>query len=230
MTRTDPTSKRIHLTRHAQAEHNVDNDYTIADAPLTELGRKQSRELNEMTKNGVQKTAELLVSSPLRRPMETMLLGYPNLKERLDKAGKPVILLDTLQEVGPYPCDTPTSPISALSSSNNGIFSSLDFSTLSPTYASKKGIYAPERGSERARLVRKWLRDRDEGEIVVVAHGDILRYIVDGGQSSRPWGNAESKVFTFVSASDEDAKLKQVDDKVAPPDSTDEQTSSEMAK
>jgi hypothetical protein len=32
--------------------------------------------------------------------METMLFGYPTLKKRLEGEGKPVILLDALQEVG----------------------------------------------------------------------------------------------------------------------------------
>ena len=31
--------------------------------------------------------------------METMLLGYPTLQQRLEATGKPVILLDILQEV-----------------------------------------------------------------------------------------------------------------------------------
>ena len=31
--------------------------------------------------------------------METMILGYPSLKKRLENEGKPVILLDILQEV-----------------------------------------------------------------------------------------------------------------------------------
>jgi hypothetical protein len=31
--------------------------------------------------------------------METMLLGYPGLKKRLDGEGKPVIILDILQEM-----------------------------------------------------------------------------------------------------------------------------------
>ena len=81
-----------------------------------------------MTKTTIQQNAELLVSSPvsrlgliyeypdmtswtpgecadksgslqMRRPLETLLLGYPELKSRLDAAGKPVIILDTLQEV-----------------------------------------------------------------------------------------------------------------------------------
>jgi hypothetical protein len=34
--------------------------------------------------------------------METMLLGYPILKKRLEAEGKPVILLDILQEVMEY--------------------------------------------------------------------------------------------------------------------------------
>lgn len=50
----------------------------------------------------------------------------------------------------------------------------------------------------RARWVRRWLRDRAEREIVVVAHGDILRYITDGTNSGEPWRNAEVKVYTFL--------------------------------
>ncbi|OWZ35271.1 hypothetical protein C356_05106 [Cryptococcus neoformans c45] len=226
--KTRPSEKRIHLTRHAQAEHNVADDYTIADAPLTTLGQEQSRQLNEATKNGVQKTAELLVTSPLRRPLETMLLGYPELKSRLEKSGKHVILLDILQEVGPYPCDTPTHPISALKASNGGIFSSLDFSALSPDYASKEGIFAPANGVARAKLVRKWLRERPEREIVVVAHGDILRYIADGQRSSRPWNNAENKVFTFRSDDDSDDSMVEADYNVEARSATDEPTSSEI--
>jgi hypothetical protein len=37
----------------------------------------------------------------LRRTMETMLLSYPELIKRLEKQGKPPILLDILQEAGP---------------------------------------------------------------------------------------------------------------------------------
>lgn len=112
-----PHRKRIHLTRHAQAEHNVASDWTsrlshlwgshdlhprshfrveraclrvlprlletvvpptpevdrdgsrlttVPDARLTPLGQKQSRELHDLTKDSVQQTAELLVSSPVR--------------------------------------------------------------------------------------------------------------------------------------------------------------------
>lgn len=46
--------------------------------------------------------------------------------------------------------------------------------------------------------MRRWLRDRPEREIVVVAHGDILRYITDGMNSGEPWGNTEVKEYTFL--------------------------------
>jgi hypothetical protein len=46
--------------------------------------------------------------------------------------------------------------------------------------------------------VRRWLRDRPEREIVVVAHADILRYITEGMNSGEPWGNTEVKEYTFL--------------------------------
>jgi hypothetical protein len=42
----------------------------------------------------------------------------------------------------------------------------LDFSTLSPDYASKKGIFAHENAGDRAKKVRQWLRSREEDVIV----------------------------------------------------------------
>jgi broad specificity phosphatase PhoE len=66
---------------------------------LTALGREQSKALNEATKHGLQKTVELLVTSGMRRPMSTMVLGYPELRKRLEAEGKPVIVLASLQEV-----------------------------------------------------------------------------------------------------------------------------------
>jgi len=229
MPHTSATAKRLFLTRHAQAEHNVASDYTILDAPLTDLGRQQSRELHGISRDTFQQTAELLVSSCMRRPLETMLIGYPELHARLEAEGKPPVVLDILQEVQANPCDTPTAPVEKLKEWKDGLFSSLDFSALSPDYASKTGIFDPIRAPERAKRVRKWLRDRPEGEIVVVAHGDILRCIVDGQNSARPWANAEVKIFTFISSHDEEAALMEVD-YVVPSNATNAPTSSEMGK
>ncbi|KAI5481276.1 phosphoglycerate mutase family protein [Pseudohyphozyma bogoriensis] len=183
------TSKHIYFTR-------------LLDAPLTPLGRKQSRALNEDTKDTFQKTAELLVTSALRRPMQTMLDGYPGLVERMGKAN--VVVLPQLQECNGYPCDT-GSPKADLEA--NPEFAGLDFSSLTPDWTSKKGIYDPENVLERAKWCRKWLRERDEKVIVVVAHGDILRAITDGWRSDTPWANAEVKEYTFSSDDDEEATV-----------------------
>ena len=73
--------------------------YTVQDAPLTPLGREQSAALYKETKDTIQKTAELLASSPMRRAMSTALIGYADLKTRLDDEARPMVILPELQEV-----------------------------------------------------------------------------------------------------------------------------------
>ncbi|TIC08802.1 phosphoglycerate mutase-like protein [Wallemia mellicola] len=196
------TDKTIYFTRHAQAAHNVADDYTIPDAPLTQLGREQSSRLNPLTEGTIQKTAELLVSSPLRRPMQTMLEGYPNLVKRLESEGKPPILLTIAQEVNGHPCDTGSEPDNLISDPE---FKGLDFKDVHPGWTNKQGIYDPVNAAERARQCREWIRNRPEKEIVFVAHGDILRWITDGYNSAKYWGNAEVRTYTFKSNDSEDA-------------------------
>ncbi|GAA5881306.1 hypothetical protein JCM16303_000121 [Sporobolomyces ruberrimus] len=204
-------TKVLYLTRHAQAEHNVANDNSIPDARLTQLGRKQSAKLRKDTEGGWTDDCELLVSSPLRRPMQTLVIGYAPLRECLEKGGKAVILLPELQEVNSYPCDRGSTRETLESDPE---FAGLDFSHLEDATAlhggnhwtSKQGFFSTLRAAERARWVRNWLRDRKENKIVVVAHGDILRFLVDGYNSDPPWANAEVRAFIFK-RDDDDAVL-----------------------
>jgi hypothetical protein len=117
----------------------------------------------------------------LRRTMQTMLLSYPTLLKRLEDQGKPPIILDIVQEVKDVPSDTPSYPVEELKNAKDGMFAHLDFSTLSPEYASKKGIYHPDNVADRAREVRKWLRARDEQGIVGVSCvGSLALWEADG--------------------------------------------------
>ncbi|KAJ4485957.1 phosphoglycerate mutase-like protein [Lentinula aciculospora] len=198
-------AKIIHFTRHAQAEHNVAEDYSIPDAPLTLLGRRQSEELYSQTVE-LQKYADLLVTSPLKRTLQTTIIGYRGIRTRLENQNppKPIIVLSHLQEANNLPCDTGSSREEL---EQNDEFKGINFESLKDDWNSKQGEHHNAL-TARARWVRRWLRDRPEQNIVVVAHGDILRRItgiaLDGASA---WANAEVRRFTFVDDSDDEAGL-----------------------
>ncbi|GAA6003273.1 histidine phosphatase family protein [Rhodotorula paludigena] len=237
------TDKRIFFTRHAQAEHNVAEDYSILDAPLTKLGREQSANLCKETQDGFQRDADLLVSSPLRRPMQTFIIGYAPLRERLEKEGKPVVILPELQECNDLPCDTGSDRATLEADPE---FAGLDLSSLDPSpvpahwgsfpstvspgkeWTSKQGLFSVDNVLERAKWVRRWIRSRPEKRIVVVAHGDILRAITDGYRSATPWANAEVREYTFRSADDDDAVVVPV--KEVAKEGEQEPTSTDLAQ
>ncbi|KAI3626895.1 hypothetical protein CBS14141_000896 [Malassezia furfur] len=145
-----PTS-RIYLTRHAQAEHNVEDDYSIPDAPLTDLGKRQASRLPGLTPE-LQQTAQVILSSPLRRTLQTVSLGFSDAVDRLGGHAE-VVCLPQLQAA--------------------------DHDSL----------------NARAKWIRKHLLERPEEHIVLVAHGDILRRVI---QEEYPWTNAEVRLFQFA--------------------------------
>ncbi|GAB7360981.1 hypothetical protein MBLNU230_g0964t1 [Neophaeotheca triangularis] len=190
-----PNSK-IFLTRHAQAEHNVDLDYSIPDAPLTPLGKKQATALAPRVAHLSDKI-DLVASSPLMRTLQTTKLGWGDAVERLGGLKK-VALLPEAQECNDFPCDT-GSPKEVLEA--NSEFSVFDLSKLPSDWTSKEGFWAadPVSLNKRARWVRQWLREKPEQNIVLVAHGDILRQITrtKAGSSTHMWLNAECREFVF---------------------------------
>lgn len=74
------------------------------------------------------------------------------------------------QENSAKPCDT-GSPPSILRNE----FPKLDFGLVREGWDSKKGEYAADEASLAARAgrMRKWLKDREENEIIVVTHGGM---------------------------------------------------------
>lgn len=190
-----PTS-RIYLTRHAEAEHNATGDSLIADALLTPKGQQQAERLAYMTPD-LQERVELIVTSPLRRTLQTTEAGYKPAIARLGGHTK-VICLPQLQECNDVPCDT-GSARDVLESQPD--FAKYDLSSLTPDWTSKRGFYAADPVSldARAQWVRQFLRERPEQHIAVVAHGDFLRRLTDDPMSY--WGNAEVRAFQFAPSS-----------------------------
>ena len=113
-------NSRIFITRHAQAEHNVDLDYSsmwreilpaysrniltniyaVLDARLTDQGRKQASSLVSRVPE-LQKAADLIVTSPLQRTLQTTLLGWAPAVKRLGLEN--VICLPEVQECNDFP-------------------------------------------------------------------------------------------------------------------------------
>ncbi len=111
-------------------------------------------------------------------------------------------------------------------------YADLDFSELTPDWTSKQGFYACTVSAlqARARWNRNWLRSRPERDIVVVAHGDCLRYITEGINSGSAWANAEVREFTFQVDEEHDQRGEAwlVPIKRVAKEGADEPTSSEM--
>ena len=71
------------------------DDYSIPDAPLTPLGKQQSGRLPALTPE-LQGKAEVILSSALKRTLQSTKIGYAPAIERLGGLGK-VVLLPQLQ-------------------------------------------------------------------------------------------------------------------------------------
>jgi hypothetical protein len=94
----------------------------------------------------------------------------------------------------------------------------LSISTGVWTLISKQGRWAPDGESLEAYTLelRKFLRNRDEDEVVVVSHGEFMHYVTgdlneDGTQAKGWWQNAESRTYHFWPVGDDNALLQEVE-------------------
>lgn len=98
---------------------------------------------------------------------------------------------------------------------NDAEYAGVDFGPLKCDleWPSKSGHYRSDTRTvrERAKQVRNWLHSRPEREIVVVAHGDMLRYITRGVNTYEDWPNGEIREYVFGK---EDGQLEFVRDNV----------------
>lgn len=123
----------------------------------------------------MQSRAQVILSSALKRTLQSTKIGYAPAIERLGGLGK-VVLLPQLQECNAFPCDTGSAKEVL---ERDPELQGFDFSPLTPDWTSKQGFYAADDVSlnKRAQWIRQYLRSRPEQDIVVMAHGDILRRI-----------------------------------------------------
>ncbi|KPM41158.1 hypothetical protein AK830_g5408 [Neonectria ditissima] len=199
----------IHLVRHAQGIHNLcQENESIPDPALTELGEQQCRELRAQFPHHDKVTR--LFASPLRRTLNTCLLSFGRL-ETADTAQNPhgpVVAIPELQEVSDSPCDT-GSDAAILRREFAGLVDLqrvYDGWNAVPEWVSWQAKIAElQARALRARLVlREMLQFAGEDEhVVVVTHGAFLHFFTGDYYGIVPprataWNNTEVRSFQFL--------------------------------
>jgi broad specificity phosphatase PhoE len=197
-------TKVIHFVRHAEGFHNVAGKQDplfgylredLVDAKLTDLGIKQCQQLSEKSKKIV-KNAELLVISPLNRTLQTSLYSFPFLL-----GTNPWVVMDEVREqTGLHPCDRRESI-----TTKKAAFPQFDFTNIiddeDPLYDLYNMREPHHKVAERAKKFLSWLKEREENEIIVVAHAGYLYLLMrdvfklTDEQSLEEFHNCELRTF-----------------------------------
>jgi broad specificity phosphatase PhoE len=179
------TWKRIHIVRHAEGTHNVDQDYKDMAKQLDALQLQAASHLSQVLDR-----TELVVTSPLTRCLQTAMLSFPTLT---DNPKIPFVALEAIRETVNYACDR-RRPISELEPhfQDRVNFDEIlhDHDELWEQYERRLGSnYIQQRESgelhrvaDRAREFFTWVRARPEQELIVCTHSAFLRALVSWGQ------------------------------------------------
>ncbi|KAG5438178.1 hypothetical protein PCANB_003029 [Pneumocystis canis] len=188
------SDKEVYIIRHAQAEHNLTKNYDLKDPKLTDFGKDQARML--LLNFEQLKQVELIISSPMNRTIETVLIAFDGLLALKNTTNSnhsliPLIILPELQETSNKNCDT-CSPLKDLQKQ----YPFLDWSFCHEKKLLKTGFFAyePNMIEKRAAWIRNWISCRKEKKILLVSHLNFIKYLVD---QSEHWSNLEIKKYTF---------------------------------
>ena len=112
----------VYLLRHGEASHNIEvssmhvgvfglaekadlgpplgaqHDTSQPDTELTSRGRQQAAAIDAATQSTLQRDVDLIVTSPLRRALQTTLDGLSSAVSRLGRDA--IVLLPQAQETG----------------------------------------------------------------------------------------------------------------------------------
>jgi hypothetical protein len=159
----------------------------------------------------------LVCASPIHRAIQTALITTePYLQSGTHK----IIALPLAQEATDKPANTP----SALTQLKQEFGDRVDWRRCMDVYVnydSNAGTSAPDAKSlcARALELRRFLRDCDEMEIVVVLHEDFLHYVTgdlheDRSQAKGDEENTEFRSYQVFPDGSEDATLKETEESV----------------
>ncbi|KAI5247626.1 phosphoglycerate mutase-like protein [Aureobasidium subglaciale] len=204
----------LHLVRHAEGFHNCSwHGESIHDPLLTEKGEAQCAEL---CKNfPYHDKIDLLMASPMKRTIQTCKLSF---KPAVEK-GLKIMLMPLAQESSNEPMDT-GSEVSEIKNMFGDLVDEHRITDVFPHWTSNCGRFDedPEVMIERATMLRLFVRDREEKNVVLVSHGTFAHAITgnfsrEGEQLTRMWENAECRSYTFDEG--EGAKIIETEESIA---------------
>jgi broad specificity phosphatase PhoE len=189
-------TKVVHFVRHSEGTHNVNKEYQAIlnlDARLTEKGQEQCRSLADEIRQAATATnlshlsesAQLVVTSPLTRCIQTALLSFPMLAERQ----VPFVAHPGVRETVNYNCDRRRNVKDIQQDFGKDVVDfthvPTDHDDVWESYEKRLGchetwsdpresaeIYA---AAERGRGFMEWLQTRPEEHVVVCSHRAFLR-------------------------------------------------------
>ena len=188
-------SKIIHLVRHAQGTHNVENDYKAAehtDAPLTKLGIKQCLTFsNEIARN--LNNIECIITSPMTRAIQTAQYCFD---KQINKDQVPFIASEEWRETVNYLCD-----MRRETSYLREEFPKVDFEQLKyetdPIWCYYQAIHGSQDDFDklreladlnslkvRCRAALDFIVKRKETEIAVVSHSALFYHLFNSFDDS----------------------------------------------
>lgn len=172
---------RIHLVRHAEGLHNLRSDLNIPDAPLSQRGWYDAQELGRRFVKDESNIVCAIVSSPLRRAIQTSLAAFPRILNSAlspEDGGQAVnLVLDAnLQEISDYPANTGSS-LSKLVNEFPEIVPQIQH--LDPKWYIKSGSNSPLPDLktvilEELNRISESLKTTYEPDIIVVTHQGVI--------------------------------------------------------
>lgn len=192
------TVKTVHFIRHAEGTHNVNESYREVrnlDARLTKLGIEQCKSLAESLQSNHPRClqADLIVTSPLTRCIQTALHSMKPLLSKPRPLPPRVVAVESLRETVNYISDKRRNTTEIASE-----FPQVDTSHLETETDEMWSYYEKLLGShdahithresaevykvaQRGRNFFRWLGERNEENIVVCTHSAFLRAILNFG-------------------------------------------------
>jgi broad specificity phosphatase PhoE len=194
----------LHLMRHGQGYHSAEvtkDGHLLHDPSLTPKGITQCQARRATFPRHAQ--IDLLLASPLRRAIQTTTHAFSPVISR----GQRIIALPAAEEVSSDPSDTGSSTATLRAEFGDDL---VDFSHLTSSsggddgWFEHKGEFSTEAGKvhARAETLRRWIRAREEKEVVLVSHGYFAHYLThevdaEGKQTTPWWGEAELRTYVF---------------------------------